>query len=187
MEVLAAAALAVAALGLAGCYAPAVRDCTVSCDGPGDCASGQVCGRDGMCAAPEVAGRCAMVAPDAGTDTQIPMRDAGVPRDAAPVPDARPDAMPTTVRLTVQIMGKGSVVLDGSTTCSSEAPQKGMCSYDVGSGVAITAQAMPIQLDQQFAMWTSMTCAGQGSRCTFTPTAVTTISARFDKFGSHAP
>ena len=176
---------AAAALVLAGCYSPAVRDCTVSCDGPGDCTSGQVCGQDGMCAAPEVAGRCAMLAPDAGTDAQPP-RDAGTPRDAAPGPDAGPDAMPM-VRLTVQIMGRGSVVLDGSTTCSSEAPQKGMCSYDVVAGVTITAQATPILLDQLFTRWTSAVCAGQGARCTFSPDAATTISARFDKVGSHAP
>jgi hypothetical protein len=178
MEVLAAATVAVAVLGVAGCYAPAVRDCTVSCDGPGDCAGGQVCGTDGMCAAPGVAGHCARVAPDAGPD-------APPPRDAGAGPDAAPDAMPT-VRLTVQIMGRGNVVLDGVTVCSSDAPQHGNCVYAVLPGVAITAQATVTQLDQMFAMWTSMVCAGQGPRCTFTPGADTTISARFAKTGSHA-
>lgn len=168
-------AATVAALVLASCYAPAVRDCTVSCEAPGDCARGQVCGSDGMCAAPEVAGHCAIVAPDA----------ASPPRDAAI--DARPDAVPT-VRLTVQVMGKGSIVLDDAMTCSSEAPQHGMCVYNVAPGVPITAQATPIQLDQQFTMWTSTVCGGQPARCTFTPAdAATTISARFDKLASQAP
>jgi hypothetical protein len=53
-------------------------------------------------------------------------------------------------------------------------------------GVAITAQATPIQLDQVFAMWTSAICAGASARCTFTPDIATTISARFDKLGAHA-
>jgi hypothetical protein len=175
MDVLAAV---VAGLVLAGCYAPAVRDCTVSCDAPGDCASGQVCGTDRMCAAPGVAGHCAMIAPDAGADAREP-------RDAAPAPDARPDATPM-VRLTVQVMGKGSVVLDGLATCSSLAPQHGICMYDVVPGVAITAQAAAIDLDQVFAMWTSAVCAGASARCTFTPDVATTISARFEKLGGHA-
>jgi len=174
MGVLAAAA---AALVVAGCYAPELRDCTVTCDSPGDCASGQVCGSDGMCAAPESAGRCARVAPDAGLDG-LPPRDAGL--------DSMPDATPT-VRLTVQIMGKGSVVLGGATSCSSADPQRGMCVFAVPLGATMTAQATQIQLDQIFAMWTSTVCAGQGARCTFTPVATTTISARFDKIGARAP
>lgn len=173
MEVL--AALAAAAL-LAACYQPALRDCTVSCAAPGDCAAGQVCGADGMCAAPGVAGHCAMVAPDAG-----PPRDAA-PRDA--IVDARPDAE-ATVRLTVLVMGKGSVVLDGATSCSSLDPQHGNCSYDVAPGVAITAQATAIQADQMFARWTSETCSDASARCTFTPDVATTISARFEKLGGH--
>ena len=161
MEVL--AALAAAGL-LAACYEPALRDCTVSCASPGDCAHGQVCGADGMCAAPGIAGHCAMVAPDAG-----PLRDAA-PRDAAP-----------TVRLTVLIVGKGSIMLDTGAICSSLDPQHGNCSYDVAPGIAITAQAMAIQADQMFARWTSETCSNASARCTFVPDAATTISARFEK------
>jgi hypothetical protein len=172
MEVL--AALAAAAL-LAACYQPTLRDCTVSCASPGDCASGQVCGADGMCAAPGVAGHCAMIAPDAG-----PPHDGAV-RDAI---GAHPDAAPT-VRLTVIVMGKGSVVLDDGSTCSSVEPQRGNCSYDVAPGIVITAQATAIQLDQIFTRWTSMTCSGAPARCTFTPDMATTISARFDKIASN--
>ncbi|HEY6177064.1 MAG TPA: hypothetical protein VIX73_21555 [Kofleriaceae bacterium] len=172
MEVL--TAIAAAAL-LAGCYEPALRDCTVSCQAPGDCASGQVCGADRMCAAPEIAGHCARIAPDAGASPDARLE---------PAPDARPDASPT-VRLTVMVMGKGSVVIDGTTTCSSLDPQRGNCAYDVAPGIAITAQAMAIQLDQTFTRWTSETCGGEPARCTFTPDAATVISARFDKLADH--
>ena len=167
MEVL--AAIAAAAL-LAGCYDPTLRDCTVSCAAAGDCAAGQVCGADGMCAAPGVAGHCAIAA-DSGTDA---------PGDAAAAPDA-----PPRLRLTVMVMGKGSVVLDIGATCSSEDPQHGNCSYDIVPGIAITAQATAIQLDQLFARWTSQTCSGEPASCTFTPDVATTISARFEKLGAH--
>lgn len=39
--------------------------------------------------------------------------------------------------------------------------------------------------DQTFEMWTSPTCAGQSSRCVFTPVAATTIAATFGKHGMH--
>jgi hypothetical protein len=164
-------AIIVAGLALAGCYQPALRDCTVHCESPGDCAGGQVCGSDGLCATPEIAGRCARLASDAGT-----------PGDAAAPPgDASSDApdAPTLVRLTVLVMGKGSIVLDGSTTCSALAPQRGNCGYDVVPGIAITAQAVAIEADHPFTNWSSTTCAGQGTSCTFAPDTATTISARF--------
>lgn len=43
---------------LAGCYDPATTDCTITCSGSDECASGQTCGSDGYCAAPDVAGEC---------------------------------------------------------------------------------------------------------------------------------
>jgi hypothetical protein len=43
---------------LAGCYDPTTADCTVTCSGSDECASGQTCGSDGYCAAPDVAGGC---------------------------------------------------------------------------------------------------------------------------------
>jgi len=162
------AGLALAGVALAGCYAPALRDCTVSCASRDDCAAGQVCGGDGMCAAPEVAGRCAMVATDAGP----------------PPIDAATDA-PITVRLTVQITGKGKVNLEGVGSCSSDAPQKGSCGYDVAAGAMQTAQALPIQLDQVFTMWSSTTCSGQSARCVFAPAGAATITARFEHPGVH--
>ena len=52
---------------LVGCYSPSVRDCTVSCGGPGDCTGGQVCSTEGWCAAPETS--CMGVAPDSSMAT----------------------------------------------------------------------------------------------------------------------
>jgi hypothetical protein len=153
------------AFALAGCYAPSVHDCTVSCEAPGDCASDQICGADGWCAAPEIAGRCRMGI------------DAGV-RDDAPSRDAAADAV-TTVALRVQVMGKGSVFIEGTGVCSSKEPQRGDCMYNIAAGVQQTVHAIVTDSSEPFAMWTSMTCAGQGARCVFTPATATTIAARF--------
>ncbi len=166
---------AAAGLALAGCYSPSLRDCTVSCGSAGDCATGQVCGADGMCASPAVAGHCGR-----GVDAGIP--DATIRPDAAPPRDAAPDAPPDagrTIRLTVQIMGKGSVTVDGAGTCSSQEPDRGSCMYDVVVGVPLTAQANPIAASDVFTMWSSIACAGQGAHCVFTPVAATVITARF--------
>jgi hypothetical protein len=149
---------------LAGCYSPAVRDCTVSCEAPGDCVSGQICGSDGFCAAPRMAGRCGAMA----------MIDAGSPLDAAP-----PDGS-SLVSLHVQIMGVGSVLVAGHGICSSAGSQRGDCMYELPANVSQTVFATPIQLDQVFTSWTSLICGGQNASCTFTPVAATTIVAKFD-------
>lgn len=166
MGVLAGIAAA-AGLALAACYSPSLRDCTVSCASASDCATGQVCGADGMCAAPAIAGRCRSLV-DAGNP------DAPAHADAALADAAR------TVRLTVQIMGKGSVAIEGVGACSSQDPDKGNCMYDVAAGAPLTAQASPITVTDVFGAWGSVTCAGQGARCQFTPVTATMIAARFD-------
>jgi hypothetical protein len=171
MGVLGAVAVVAA---LAGCYAPAVRDCTVSCAAPSDCASGQVCGDDGLCAAPALAGRCAG-APDAG-----PLVDAA--HDAPPRDAAMPDA-PETVSLHVQVMGMGSVAVDGYGTCSSLDPQKGNCTYELVPGVVQRVRAVQIDANQLFAGWTSMTCSGAGPICTFVPAIATSVTAKFSHHG----
>lgn len=167
--------VAAAGLALTGCYSPSLRDCTVSCGSASDCAAGQVCGADGMCASPAVAGRCAAQV-DAG-------HDAPAHPDAA-LADAPPDARPT-VRLTVQVMGKGSVTVEGIGTCSSQDPDRGNCVYDVVPGVPLTARATPITSSDVFTMWSSATCAGQGARCQFTPVIATVIAARFGHSDMH--
>lgn len=160
---------------LAGCYSPSLLDCTVSCESASDCATGQVCGADRMCASPAVAGRCAARV-DAGHDAP------GHP-DAA-LADAPPDGG-RMVRLTVQIMGKGSVTVEGIGTCTSQDPDRGNCTYDVVASAPLTAQASSITTSDAFAMWSSATCAGQGARCQFTPVLPTVIAARFGHSDMH--
>jgi hypothetical protein len=167
----AAAGVALAGVALAGCYSPSLRDCTVSCGSASDCATGQICGADGMCASPAVAGRCG-AAVDAG-HIDAPGQDAALP-DAA-----------RTVRLTVQIMGKGSVIIDGIGACSSQDPDRGNCVYDVVAGAPLAAQASPLTANDVFAMWSSVTCAGQGARCQFIPVIATVIAARFGHSDMH--
>jgi hypothetical protein len=171
-------AVAAALVALAGCYAPSLRDCTVSCSSQHDCADSQVCGSDGLCASPGVAGHCASTAPDAG-----PNHDAGMRRDAAPSDAAVPDA-PATISLHVQVIGKGSITVDGYGVCSSLDVQHGDCTYAIAPQVAQSVHALSIQPDQVFASWTSMTCSGQSVSCTFTPSAATTIAAKFVHAGA---
>jgi hypothetical protein len=153
---------------LAGCYAPSLRDCTVSCESASECASGQVCGADGLCAAPGVAGRCAR------------MPDAGVPPDV-PAVDAAPPDIATTIVLRVQVMGKGSIIVDGHGTCSSRDPQRGNCMYDIAFDAPQRVRAVPIELDDLFTEWTSKTCEGEGPICTFTPVGDTSVTAKFGR------
>ncbi|HET7505655.1 MAG TPA: hypothetical protein VFK02_31765 [Kofleriaceae bacterium] len=172
MAVLSGAACVAAAMTLAGCYAPSLRDCTVRCESAHDCASGQVCGSDGLCASPEVAGHCR----DPG--------DPGAPGDAA-MSDAAIDG-PVLVNLHVMIAGKGIVIVDDHGMCSSTDPQHGDCMFQIEPRVAQTVHAEMIQVDMVFAGWTSTTCRNQGATCTFTPAGPTTISARFEKLASQA-
>jgi hypothetical protein len=167
-----AAALAL----LAGCYAPAVRDCVVSCASPGDCASGQTCGSDGLCAGLDRAGHCASGVPG---DGPRPRPDAATVVDA-PGRDASP-----RVSLHVQVSGKGSVVVVDQGTCSSQDPQRGDCTYDLAQGVAQTVYAVAIQPGERFSKWTSMTCRGEDASCTFTPAAATNLEAKFEHSGDN--
>jgi hypothetical protein len=183
-------AFAVALMALAGCYSPSLRDCKVSCAAPGDCAGDQVCGEDGLCAAPELAGQCGALQGDpidaAARADAAPRPDAAMPPpppppppiDAAPPPiDAPPAAM---VSLRVQVKGRGSVVVAGVGTCSSESPQKGDCTYMVPAGVERSAAATQVAPDETFTRWTSLVCVGQDATCMFTPLLFTSISAQFD-------
>lgn len=174
MGVLGRAALAALALG--ACYEPALVDCKIACESADDCAGDQVCGSDGLCAAPAIAGSCAhaMAGPDAG----IPTDAMAAPAIDGPPPIDAP-AMPM-VALRVQVEGKGSIVIAGVGTCSSDDPAKGDCTYNVPTGTQRSARAVP-QPDQQFTRWTSLVCGGQGATCSFTPFLFTSITAKFDK------
>ena len=168
---------------LAACYSPEVRDCTVSCASPDDCAAGQMCGADGMCASPERAGHCFAqpeIVDDAGVadgDARDGAVDAPVMVDAAV--DARPDAPPPTVDLHVKISGRGRVVAPG-IACDSEPPDHGDCHFTVLAGATLTLFAWP-HVGQSFDKWQGGPCAGQDASCTFTPSSSVTAAVKFEK------
>jgi hypothetical protein len=64
---------------IGGCYDPSVRDCSVECSSPKECAGGQVCSNDGYCVGPSYRGRCAR---EALLDAASKMNDAE--EDASP-------------------------------------------------------------------------------------------------------
>lgn len=167
-----AAALAVGAVALGACYEPAVRDCAVSCAGPGDCAGGQVCGDDGWCASPAVAGTCA-AAPDA------PAVDA--PDIDGPDVDADPDApIDAGASLRLVVNGRGRVVADlGDVSCSGPG---GDCTFPAEAGATVTLTAVEANPSQHFEAWTSPNCDDAvGPTCVVTIAApVTLVSAQFE-------
>ncbi len=169
------------ALLVAGCYDPSLRDCTVTCHGAGECASGQVCGADGYCAAPSVAGTCK--APDArGSDIDAPLTDIDAPLIDAPLIDAQmfdappPDAPGAQLHIT--ITGKGKVV-DSTGTIQCLGPP-GDCLFGAEPGQMITLTAVG-NTAHPFVDWTTANCMGMGATCTVTIQApVTTVSATFN-------
>ena len=152
--------VAVAAIGLAACYSPSLRDCTVTCSAATDCARGQVCGNDGLCAAPDVADHCTDVIADAGIDARPPV-----------------DAV-ARVNLHVHIDGEGDVEL-GAMSCKSGAPQNGNCDFSVVANVSLTLDAVDLT-DHVFEKWTAGPCIGQVVRtCAFAPIAATDVGAKW--------
>ena len=172
---LAAASLAVAGVG---CYAPELRDCTVTCNAASDCASGQVCGTDHFCAAPDIAGQCSSLPSDASPGG----RDAGV-ADAKMV-DAKPDAASppdaaTHAMLAIQIEGKGRVSIVGVGTCDEASPQNGSCMFVVPRNLTITVTATAYP-DWRFDRWTTAACAVvEINTCSFTPKTDTPVGVKF--------
>jgi len=135
---------------LAGCYEPEVRDCTVTCSGPDECADGQVCGSDGMCAAPEAAGTCA---PGGGS-------------------------APQSVSLRITIEGHGEVLVDGRATCMSDEDSHDGCTYPLAMGTIVELHAHVVDEEKQFDRWTGG-CTGQSATCTLVMASETTVGARF--------
>jgi hypothetical protein len=140
---------------LAGCYDPGAVNCTVSCEGSGECATGQVCGSDGFCAAPDVAGTCSTAGSGAGGPA----------------------------RLEIAIMGKGTVTVDDVGDCDSEESSGsgpgGKCTFMVPMGVPRTLEAVEAHA-KEFQFW-SQACLGTAHSCTVTPIlASTTVGARFE-------
>lgn len=118
---------------LAACYSPDRPDCKVTCNGAADCAPDQVCGADGYCAAADVAGTCSKIAStDAGTDAAKPPTDSSMPPADAP---------PATVRLRVEISGRGDVSIPTVGECDGGSGQT-VCNYDVPKNAPITLNAL---------------------------------------------
>lgn len=137
---------------LSGCYAPDLRDCTVTCSGAKDCANGQLCGTDGYCAAEGIAGSCG---------------------DAV---DAAVDA-PESVMLRVTVSGSGHVDVPGAGTCGKSGPPD--CVMQVPKNAQVVVKAIADDNEKPFEKWTSVTCAEQSATCTFTATVATTVAAKF--------
>lgn len=97
---------------VAGCYNPELRDCTVHCSAPRDCAGGQVCRDDGWCAMPEV--------------EHCPKGGAATAADAAI--DARVTSSPDALSLCEQGCPNGTCVDD---VCVIDCSTPGSCPNDI--------------------------------------------------------
>jgi len=87
--------LATALACAGGCYAPDVRDCTITCTNPDDCAGDQTCNSDGRCTAEGVTCN--------GSGSNMGMVDAA-----------------QLATLKVQVMGTGKVIVDGVGSCDDD-------------------------------------------------------------------
>jgi hypothetical protein len=158
----------VAALLVAGCYDPALKDCTVSCAADTDCAHGQICASGGWCAAEGATCSALMVPVDASVTRPV---------DA---PAATPDAMGNAT-LRVTVTNKGQVTIMGLGTCVSDnnGNPATTCTYSVVQGTKLTAMAMMGAGGKPFDKWTDLLCKTQGASCMFTVLPFTQIDAQF--------
>lgn len=164
------------------CYSPELRDCTVKCVIATDCAADQLCSAGYCVGSTEVDCSTSSATNDAGTSTGGGGgggggngQDAGV-ADAAV--DAPPDA-PTHGTLTVNVEGKGSVVVDTVGLCTS-AQQS--CDFVVPLAATLTARAYGGE-DFAFDKWTTPSVCPDvdNSACSFVPQLTTAITAKFRK------
>lgn len=141
-HLIASVVLAVATIS---CYAPELRDCTVTCGGADTCAGDQVCSA-GRCAAEGVSCSGAMV-----------------------------DASGPLIMLRVRVEGTGKVVLAGVGECDDSE-----CTWQVPMGL-LRLEAQETDNAKPFERWTTPNCgtSPQVPTCTFTPTAGTTVGAKF--------
>jgi hypothetical protein len=171
VALLKAAALVLLAAA-AGCYQPSARDCTVSCQGAGDCLGGQVCGADGWCAAPGVAGTCGSIDHDAATGSDA--EPDAVPADAAP-----PDAASASLHLVVS--GRGKVIVEPlGVECVSTNGNPGDCTFPASPGTEVTLLPTDTHPQDTFAAWTTANCEAETGACVITIEApVTLVGASF--------
>lgn len=173
----AAVAIIAAAAAVAGCYEPALRDCTVTCTDVGQCSSGQICGADGWCAAPDTAGTCGEALADAA-DPDAAAIDAA-PGDATPgdAGDAPIDAAPIILRLVIS--GRGSIASDQPGILCSNTQTS--CDFPVAAGTQVGLTAVNSHPQDSFVDWTTANCQGQGASCTVAISgAVTLVGAMFE-------
>ena len=129
-------ALAIVLVATVGaCYEPELRDCTVSCSGPGECARGQVCGDDGWCAVPEVAGQCGEPAP-----------------------------VGSSLRVTITGQGRVKIPsLD--QVCQAMTPAGTECTYAITPAMPLSMKAENAGGGYEFQGWATANCDGQGATC----------------------
>lgn len=146
-----------AAVVLAGCYDPALHDCTVTCGGSDDCADGQECR----------AGTCVAEGAPADVCTNADKPDSGM---------AVGDEVPLHVQVNASNGDKGEVVVDGDPDkhCVND------CTFQVLRGKPHQLVATPAE-DHHFRMW-SDACVGVLPTCVVTPVtdAMVTVGAKFE-------
>jgi hypothetical protein len=111
---------------IGGCYDPSVRDCSIECSSPKECAGGQVCSNDGYCVAPSYRGRCAHEAPSDATSKTIDAEE-----------DATPDAP-------VSLCEQGCVggTCDAQGVCVIDCSAQGAC----GDGDVVCPANLPCRV-----------------------------------------
>ena len=83
------------------------------------------------------------------------------------------------VPLHITIGGHGHVVLDGTSTCTSDDPQNGNCTFMVVAHAQATLIATSTDQSHPFMAWTGMACVGIAPQCAITPVAAVTVGAVF--------
>ncbi len=91
---------------------------------------------------------------------------------SASMVDAGIDAAPETITLRVKVNGTGKIVVAGIGECDDSE-----CMWQVPRA-PVHLQAVQTDDDKPFERWV-MTCTGTTPTCTFTPTAATTVEAKF--------
>ena len=134
---------------LSGCYAPDVRDCTVSCEGSDECAEGQMCRM----------GRCVAEGATCMGDTPAVTPDAGPPE--------------SQVVLKIKIGGEGKVEIAGAGSCT-----QAECYLSIPKGT-VTATAVPTSTMHPFEKWVTKNCEGEGLTCTFSVTSNSYLEVKF--------
>lgn len=135
---------------IAGCYAPDISDCVVTCTADNECAGDQVCTPQGLCA-----GAVSACEGNAAVDGSIPRM----------------------IELRVAVMGEGKVAIAGGPECQpGSGPMGDTCTLSVPAGPLVIEAIVD---EKPFDKWTSVVCAGQSARCEVTLQLDASVSAKF--------